>query len=201
MNQKCSFNTMTGKLDCLRLNMTGVQPRAKVCTVDNACAAGTLCGCLGPGNTVCTCRKYCRADGECGMGAACEFGIVSGLQFRLCSDACELFSTTCEAGADCKIYTDNRKVCLPSGTRVAGASCAKSTECAASLACHPSFGQCRAMCNAAHPCAAGSTCSTAGFCETGAGGAGGTGGTGGGGAGGMGFEAMVSESILSVPVP
>lgn len=167
--QKCAV--MQGDTLTFTCAPEGGKARGELCMSDGDCADGSLCGCFGSG--YCTCRRYCRADADCGTDAYCTFTLqnrtgTQTLQTRLCTDACQLFSNTCQ-NSECKIIQMGRRACLANGTVAAGGACRAISNmpgqvCATALACHPTMGRCTTMCDAMHPCADGGTCDSNGLC-------------------------------------
>jgi hypothetical protein len=106
-----------------------------LCRPDHACAAQTVCRRIGNSPDAGVCMPPCDplAGDPCGDGLTC------GRQYVIdrvgTATVCDW---TNEAGA-------------------AGAACTWDWDCAAGLGCHLPTGQCRAWCDADHPCAAG-TC-------------------------------------------
>ncbi len=168
--QKCTVMVQGGRTVAACV-IKGSRPRGAACGNDSDCDAGTLCGCLGAaGAPPCTCRRFCDPsvpDACGGSGTSCEIGLPNYNDLRLCTDACTLFSNTCQDHSECKVGAGGAQLCSPVGTVTTGGTCRGATlsgECAEGLACDRTSLTCRPMCDAAHPCAAGA-CSAEGICQ------------------------------------
>lgn len=119
------------------------------------------------------CRRYCIADEHCtgaGGDTCLEFGFddptMPGDQDHpgvegLCVPSCILFED-CGTGLTCSLNVRNAGtlfgMCRPTGSVMAGGTCASSNECGPDMNClfdQNGMGTCAQLCDDAHPCPAG----------------------------------------------
>jgi hypothetical protein len=158
----------------------GTKPEGELCTRAPAapgaprdtlgpddCAAGLHCSALGGlGTTEAThisrCWAYCATDAMCGAGKKC-ISINESPVIGLCVPTCTPFAA-CANGFNCSFIlpaTDGSSAylgCREPGNRPAAAFCDDGTQCAADSVCNPIATPrvCAPLCDATHPCAAGS---------------------------------------------
>ncbi|MBM4343318.1 MAG: hypothetical protein FJ100_08065 [Deltaproteobacteria bacterium] len=154
---------------CLPLADGATTSEGAVCKLaaEQPCAAGLLCARpvgVSSGSEG-TCKKLCAAATHCGSIQSCV--IVGGApKTGVCSATCGPFATAgdplaCPAGFGCspaavasaQAERELGTVCLKQGNGKAGDACTSSTTCAPGTTCNS--GQCRPLCDDAHPCAAG----------------------------------------------
>jgi hypothetical protein len=131
------------------------------------CAVGGFCTAVGgvrldDGGTP-YCRALCSAELPCPTGNACVAYSADGLS-GMCVPSCAAFSS-CGGGLTCADYRDGvhgspgNLVCRMPGGSAIGGGCGSDFDCVADAICNS--GVCRALCDAAHPCAVG-VCLSAG---------------------------------------
>lgn len=141
--------------------------------LDN-CGEALFCTSLGilqPGGTPTSyaCRKYCSVSADCDGSEMCR-NLTVPAHYGYCVPACTAFGADCGMLGDCSdvstgdgsSYTIS---CRSPGKKALGAACLNNAECAAGLACD--LLKCSALCDGAHPCAAGSCTPYAGLSGTG----------------------------------
>jgi len=153
----------------------------------DTCSAGLFCTNYGNATSSDrTCQRLCRSTADCTGGASC-LAVGDAPRTGVCVAPCTPQGTDCAQGS-CRYVntwgaTDpatapaiSRPACLPNGMGAVGASCTFLSDCGPNLGCaRPNAGApfvCAPVCDATHPCAAG-TCNgtmsptnpdAAGFC-------------------------------------
>jgi len=144
--------------ECVR---PGERPVAGVDT----CVAGEFCTFWGHPETdpiVRYCRTQCTAAQPCAAGESCR-RLSPSPTVGICQETCDPLGDPCGAGLKCgRLYVVDEigVATFCDWTRADGADGAECTwdwDCADGFGCVLAAGLCRAWCDAAHPCAAG-TC-------------------------------------------
>lgn len=184
--QKCTFvddGRRSGTVATRCISVTGQGSAGDNCAREQAeaigrddCGPGLLCFNLGDATTQ-RCQRYCAGAGDCASGTACvQFlsSILLSQPLGLCAPTCTLFGNDCPAGQDCStigyeasstLPRNRAPLCRPTGTAQVGESCQTSL-CAPGLMCNPTGGStptCAVLCDAQHPCAAGTCTPLQGF--------------------------------------
>ncbi len=133
------------------------------CGANGECPFGSICA--GTSAADSTCMPFCQAETHptCPEGGLCMYSLQNST-LNLCAlpDNCDpVANTGCTtAGEGCYIVDQQgNSSCVPAGTMVAGDTCQYINDCSPGLLCN---GTCIAMCDDAHPCAAG-TCTSLGI--------------------------------------
>lgn len=135
------------------------------------CAAGLACTYLGvlppaAGGTR-MCRRFCHSDDDCPGSQVCARVSDQSPPDGFCGPPCRPFGNDCGSAMTCadvwsSAADPNRYLvfCRVPGPLADGASCGKDEDCGVDRACIASSPNsatvCRPLCDAAHPCAAGS---------------------------------------------
>lgn len=133
------------------------------------CARGLFCTFIGAAQALAdpprACRRFCRADKDCGASAMCVRLDGVDPADGACVPTCTLFGSDCPMGMACAYPTsdvdgaDYFATCRSAGAVADGAPCASQLDCGSGSFClDPSFGNqaaCTPICDANHPCARG----------------------------------------------
>ncbi|MDP2339493.1 MAG: hypothetical protein Q8O67_00935 [Deltaproteobacteria bacterium] len=152
LEQSCKLNatTIDGEAvgACISDGERGV---GAVCASSAECGANLACRTLAGGDVVDkVCLPSCNFDHACPDGSTCESD-AQALAFCTCDPF--VGDAVCGAGRAC-LPLGESTACTESGARLPGASCDATNLCVADAICD-GVGVCRALCDAAHPCASG----------------------------------------------
>lgn len=164
-SQRCIF-TLSGsganRMLTTQCVADGTVMRDQSCTVDmtshlDNCQKGLVCTGTALPMGMSDCRKFCKADADCGAGQMCH-GLF-GAGFGECLPTCTAFGTDCGAGMTCAgLESDIASTmtmqkaflaCRTAGAKAAGDDCARATECGADMLCVGPQGQglCAPLCD------------------------------------------------------
>ncbi|MBM4352293.1 MAG: matrixin family metalloprotease [Deltaproteobacteria bacterium] len=181
-SKECTSNAQCGSLKCVSgLCMQGGNtPLGGSCQMHPDCESG-LCLGISENEGVCTsqCKDtvncpngflcaggYCMKAGDGKYGTACTKDIdcqtgqclsIGGLD-KICSKSCTT-KGDCPGSNPCTF-----SVCIPPGSGLFGATCAKHTDCASGFCAGMSMKQCSIACKTDADCPAGAGCVSGGYC-------------------------------------
>jgi hypothetical protein len=181
-SKECTSNAQCGSLKCVAgLCMKGGNtPLGGSCQMHPDCESGL---CLGVSETEGVCTAQCKDVSNCPAGFLCASGYclkagdgkygtpctkdmdcqtgqcltIGGLD-KICSKSCTK-NTDCPGSNPCTYST-----CIPPGSGMFGATCAKHTDCASGLCAGMSMKLCSQFCKSDSDCPAGAGCVSSGYC-------------------------------------
>jgi hypothetical protein len=169
----CTVVDGAGTRDCVA---EGTRAPGQECgTSIGDCEAGALCVYVFDAGETLSCARFCETDAQCdGQGSVCALGLTGVDDARLCSENCDVVSSSgCAiAGTKCGLGYDDVgarhfTVCVGAGAGVAQSLCNNQTnQCAPGYEClqtgeEGEVYRCFKWCSTAAPgCPDGLTCQT-----------------------------------------